>query len=309
VYFHKKPGFDNMDPAFFALYGNNQEGYVPVSDEFLDLWWKRTTEIIDRYEPDIMWFDFYIDNEEFIPYHPKLAAYYYNRGLEWEKEVVLQTKNMFLESFPEGSNVLDIERGKLSKTRKFFWQTDTSVGENSWGYVSNWISKQPNTLVDDLIDIVSKNGCMLLNVGPDKDGLIPEDQQEVLLELGAWLKLNGEGIYGSRPWTVFGEGPTVVEEGHHSEGGNQDMTAEDFRYTLKKGDVFVYCLDVPEGEVIELASLNPGNGIEADQIASVTLLAGGTELDWEMGDEGLRISTGELPGGLQHAVGFKVDLK
>lgn len=309
VFFNKKKGFDTVDPEYADLYGKNMNGYVPADQEFLDLWWARTTEIIDKYQPDIFWFDFFIDNEEFVPYHPKLAAYYYNKGVEWDREVVLQTKNFDFASFPAGSNVLDIERGKLSKIRKFFWQTDTSIGENSWGYVQNWISKSPNTLIDDLIDIVSKNGSMLLNVGPTSEGIIPEDQQQVLLEMGEWLALNGEGIYETRPWSTFGEGPTIVEEGHHSEGGNEAMTAQDIRFT-KKGDVlYVFCLDIPKNPEVLIKSINSSAQISAESIKSVQLMGSDQVVKWEMSEEGLKLEMEEIPAGLKYAIAFKIELK
>ena len=178
AFFNKKPHFDTMDPEYADLY--SKKGPVldePVSSEFKDLWWNRTKQIITDYQPDIMWFDFFLDSEAFKEYHPKLAAFYYNKGLEWNKEVVLQNKNLLYESFPEGTFVHDLERGKMSGIRKEPWQTDTSIGANSWGYIENWESKEVDKIVDDLVDIVSKNGCLLLNVGPRADGTIPNDQR------------------------------------------------------------------------------------------------------------------------------------
>src|SRR5208283_4523826 len=106
--------------------------------------------------------------------------------------------------------VLDIERGKLAAIRPQFWQTDTSISEKSWGYIENDTFRSPGSLVDDLVDIVSKNGCLLLNIGPKPDGTIPEQAERILLEMGRWLEVNGEAVYGTRPWKIFGEGPTEV---------------------------------------------------------------------------------------------------
>ena len=288
-YYSKKEEFDTMNPELEDLYGPVHEAFAPVDSKFMELWWKRTSDIIDNYQPEILWFDFYIDKPEWAPYHPKLAAYYYNKGLEWGKEVVLQTKNFDYESYPAGTNVLDIERGKLADIRKDVWQTDTSIGKNSWGYVKNWVSKTPNSLIDDLADIVSKNGCMLLNVGPKKDGTIPQDQVDVLLEMGEWLDLNGEAIYGTRPWEVFGEGPTIVQKGHHSEKNNKDFTSEDIRFTQKENTLYAIVLDLPDDGKIVIKTLANHEEINANTIKSIVCLGENSNPEWQISEQGLEI--------------------
>ena len=115
-----------------------------------------------------------------------------------------------MNDFPENAAVLDMERGKLDVIRLLPWQTDTSVSIRSWGYVKNDEYRDAKSLIDELVDVVSKNGNLLLNVGPKSDGTIPDEARTILLQMGAWLKTNGEAIYGSRPWLVYGEGPTKV---------------------------------------------------------------------------------------------------
>jgi len=288
-YYNHEDRFDTGNPAYAQLYGPAHERYAPASEEFMDLWWRRTKDIIDNYKPEILWFDFYLDRPEFTPYHPKLAAYYYNKGIEWNKEVVLQTKNYKHVSFPEGTNVLDIERGKLSDIRKDTWQTDTSVGKNSWCYVDNWKSKTANSIIDDLIDIVSKNGNLLLNVGPKADGTIPDDQKNVLLEIGEWLSINGEAIYNTRPWEKFGEGPTVVENGHHSEGKNKEFTSEDIRFTQTENALYAIVLDVPQGKNILIKSLANCSAINNRTIKSVECVGDETKVTWELKNDGLQV--------------------
>nr|WP_320119468.1 alpha-L-fucosidase [uncultured Marinifilum sp.] len=288
-YYNHEERFDTGNPEFEDLYGPAHDRYAPVSKEFIDLWWKRTTDIIDNYQPDILWFDFYWDRAEYAPYHPKLAAYYYNMGLDNNKEVVLQSKNMYYESFPEGTNVLDIERGKLSDIRKDAWQTDTSIGKNSWCYVSNWESKSVNDLIDDLVDIVSKNGTMLLNVGPKADGTIPQDQKDVLLEMGDWLAANGEAIYATRPWKIFGEGPTKASEGHHSEANNASLTSEDIRFTSKNNTLYAIALDKSATGNYLIKSLAKGSAYESRDIKSLDFLSGSNKLEWKQTEEGLKI--------------------
>jgi len=182
-FYNKKDSFDTVDPMYADLYSKKGKDInEPVSEEFKKLWWNRTVDLIDNYQPDILWFDFMLDMPSFKEYRPKIAAYYYNKGIEWGKEVVLQDKNFDHNAFPEGTVIYDLERGKLPGIRELPWQTDTSIGKNSWCHVSNWESKTANQLVDDLVDIVSKNGNLLLNVGPKADGTIPDDQKEILLE-------------------------------------------------------------------------------------------------------------------------------
>ena len=155
---------------------------------------------------------------------------------EWNKGVAINYKKHGGESFPDRAGVLDIERGQLAAIRPYFWQTDTSVSKNSWGYVTNQDYKTVDSIVDDLIDIVSKNGSLLLNIGPKPDGTIPEPEQQMLRAIGKWLAVNGEAIYGTRPWTVFGEGPTAVVEGPFADTKRQAFTPRDVRFTKKGND-------------------------------------------------------------------------
>lgn len=306
AYYNKKPHFDTSDPEYNDLYSKKGPAVdEPVSEAFKELWWNRTTDIIDQYQPDLIWFDFFWDQPAFEPYHPKLAAYYYNKGLEWGKEVVLQDKNFHHEYFPEGTFVHDLERGKMAGIKKYPWQTDTSIGKNSWGYVTDWISKDANSLIDDLIDIVSKNGCMLLNVGPKADGTIPKDQQKILQEIGSWLKMNGEAIYDTRCYKVFGEGPTEVSEGYMSERKKDKAFSEkDIRFTTKGNTLYAFILKAPSSGEVLITSLKKGE----ESLQSIEMLGSGASLSWSQEEDGLHvILPQELPGKHAWALAMRMD--
>jgi alpha-L-fucosidase len=290
-FFNKTPELNNTAPKYEMLYGPVlKSANEAPPQEFKDMWFKRTTEIIDNYQPDILWFDFGWDRKEFAPEHLKLTTHYYNKAVEWNKEVVLQGKNHKYESLPEGAYVHDMERSKSAKIREYFWQTDTSIGKNSWGYVSKWESKETNTIVDDLVDIVSKNGSLLLNVGPKADGTIPDDQQKVLLELGAWLKTNGEAIYGSRSFSIFGEGPTKIVEGHISEQNNKDLGAEDIRYTTKNGQLYAFFMGWPASNELLIKTMAKGNPNYTEKIKSVRTIDGNQTLKFKQTKDGLKVT-------------------
>lgn len=304
-FFNKKDHFDTTDPAYADLYSTKGKNLnEPVSKEFKELWWARTKDIIDNYQPDIMWFDFYLDIPDFADQRPKLAAYYYNKGIEWGKEVVLQDKNFSHEAFPEGTVIYDLERGKLPGIRELPWQTDTSIGKNSWSYVSNWQSKTANQIVDDLVDIVSKNGNLLLNVGPKSDGTIPKDQKEILLQIGDWLTVNGDAIYDTTYWKTFGEGPTEVKKGHHSEGNNKNLSSKDIRFTTKENKLYAIVLDWPKDGIVTIESLATEATYAKDlNITNARVLGSKEKIKWSQEQGGLKVTMPkEKPGEFAYVI-------
>ena len=258
-----------------------QKDWRPRPDaKFLEDWLARCCELVDKYQPQVIWFDWWIEQIVFEPYLQRFAAYYYNRGQEWGKGVAINHK---YDSYPEGVAVFDIERGQLSDIRKFFWQNDTSVSKNSWGYIDNHDYKTADDIIADLVDIVSKNGALLLNVGPRADGTIPEIEQEMLREIGRWMAINGEGIYDTRPWNVYGEGPTPVPEGAFTDTARDPFTAADIRFTRKGDTLFAFFLAYPQGEAL-ITSL------ESVDVASARMMGSDEAISWSQGDAGLRLS-------------------
>ena len=286
------PDWDTNDTQYADLYWFQVDKESKPSQLFLDLWWNRTTDIMDQYEPDLIWFDYGLDKPGWESVHQRLLAYYYNRGLDWNKEVVFQDKNMRNRCFPEDLIVLDIERGRMTDIYEFPWQTDTSVGKISWGYIENEQYKSTDYLIDELIDIVSKNGCLLLNIGPRADGTIPAEAVTILEEIGAWLALNGEAVYDTRPWVVYGEGPTEVNQGHHSEKKNKDAGHEDIHFTMKGDQLYATALGWPDDGVFTVETLRRGSPELERSIRSVELISGSNRVEWKQTSECLRIEVG-----------------
>jgi alpha-L-fucosidase len=306
---------DVQDPAFADFYGESAAGppidsaawksldWQPRPDAaFLDDWLARTQELVDKYQPQLVWFDWWIEQAVFAPYIQKFAAYYYNRGEEWDQGVVINYKN---ESFELGTAVWDIERGQSSSLRGLPWQTDTAISKNSWGYVRNHVYKTPTQIIGDLIDIVSKNGCLLLNVGPKPDGTIPKEEAEILREIGRWLAVNGDAIYGTRPWKIFGEGPTKITEGHFTDTDRNTFTAQDIRFTTKENALFVILLADP-GNAVQVHSLTPDE-LPGEKIKVVTLFGEEGQLDWRQNQNGLTIYLPEIKPG-NHAWVLKIEM-
>ncbi len=246
-------------------------------------WLTQTYELIDQYQPDLIWFDWTVGKYPFQPTFYKFLAYYYNNALDWGKEVVVNTKV----GYGDNIQVFDIERGKSDRIRKLPWQTDTSIGKKSWGYNPEEDNKAPNHIIDDFIDIVSKNGNLLLNVGPKADGTITGEQQHVLRELGHWLKINGEAIYGSRPWVRAGEGDVKGTAGYMTDGTAAAYSANDFRFTVNNNHLYAMALNWTDGEVV-IQSLSEERTRDL-HIASVSMLGSEESLQWEQTKEGLRV--------------------
>lgn len=153
------------------------------------------------------------------------------------------------------------------------WQTDTAIAKNSWCFTENNDYKAASDILCDFVDIVSKNGCLLLDVGPKADGTIPEEEASVLRKIGSWMKINGEGIYDSSFWKVYGEGPTEVPEGHFSDTSRSAYTSEDIRYTYKGGAVYAFVMKMPASRRATLKSFaEPANHEDDLVILSAELL-------------------------------------
>lgn len=229
-----------------------QERDVEIDELFLEDWLVRNCEIVDKYRPKIMYFDWWIQVKPLRPYLKKFMAYYYNRAKEWGEDVTINYKN---DAFPHTSAVRDIERGQLSDVSPYYWQTDTAVAKYSWCYTHDNEFKEPEEIICDLLDVISKNGSFLLNVGPKADGTISPQDTKILREIGKWMKVNGEGIYDTYPWRKYGEGVTVTTEGHHTELLRKNYTSQDFRFTFKDNNLYAFAMKYPQDGLLRIKSL------------------------------------------------------
>jgi len=284
---------DVQDPQFEDLYGPAQPAPKDLTasdaperpdETFLNDWLERTCELVDKYQPQLVWFDWWIDHVAFKPWLQKFGAYYYNKAAGWNQGVAINYKQ---KAFEEGSAVFDIERGALTDLRPLLWQTDTSVSKNSWSYITHHDYKTVSSLVEDLVDIVSKNGTLLLNIGPKADGTIPAEDEKILLEIGKWLFINGEAIYGSRPWRVFGEGPTQIVPGTFNDVKRLEFTSKDIRFTTQGDTVYAIVMKWPADGIVTIRSLASWSSLYTSEITRVELVGGDPVPSWKRHGGGL----------------------
>ncbi len=301
---------DVNDSAYADFYGpaqntdgtNDSANRKPVAPEYMNDWLLRDVELVNKYHPDLVWFDWWIAQKEMEPYRKSFAAFYYNKAMESNKEVVINYKH---DAYPDSAAVLDLERGKLAGIRPLAWQTDDAIGNKSWGFATDNTFKSAQYVITNLIDIVSKNGNLLLNIGPRSDGTITEEETNVLLGTGRWLAVNGEAIYGTRPWKIFGEGPTESASGEFKM--QKPYTSKDIRFATKNDTLYAITLGPPAPkETININSLalKNNNGI----IANVQLIGSNEKLIWSQKKDALIIKTPvEYPS--ENAAAFRITFK
>jgi alpha-L-fucosidase len=305
---------DVNDPKYAAFYGPAQiqkidkpdhdgEGlandWTYVSPAYANDWLARSAEIVEKYHPDLIYYDWWIGQASVRPYLAKFAAFYYNESSKNGPVGIINYKS---EAMEDHSAVLDLERGQLAGIHPTYWQTDTSVSNQSWGYIEHDTFKTPAFIVHQLVDIVSKNGNLLLNIGPRSDGTIPDEVQQVLLGVGAWLKINGDAIYGTRPWRTYGEGPTKPVPGQFHDTDVLNYTAQDFRFTTRGKDLFAIELAWPTGTEAVVKSLAAP---EAPKAEAVHLLGSPAALNFTQSADGLHIELPPKPAD-QPAYAFRI---
>jgi alpha-L-fucosidase len=298
--------YDGADPRYSTLYhpkhnepykGNAATWYT-TNPAYHQIWFNRIRDLIDSYEPDLLYSDGGIP---FGEVGRSLVAHYYNSSIakHGRVEAVYNCKDGSGEFYPEAC-VQDVERGVMSGTNPRPWQTDTSNGD--WFYKEGDKYKTAPDVIRMLADIVSKNGNLLLNVVLYPDGSLPPESHTLVSELAPWMRVNAEAIHETRPWTVYGEGPTQTASGAFKESAA--YTAEDIRFTTKGRTLYAITLGEPRGRVA-VTSLGRGAGIEKRAVQSVRLLGFPKPLKFQQTDTALVI---DLPPVLptQYASAFKI---
>ena len=281
---------DVIDPQWADFYGPPHPAPPDLSDleaapptlDHLENWLARCCELVEKYQPGLVWFDWWIQNQAFQPYLKVFAAYYYNQAAAWGQDVAINYK---YQAFPEGTAVYDIERGQIAGISSHFWQVDTAISKNSWGYVDGQDYKTVEDILCDLCDTVSKNGALLLNIGPRSDGTIPGPEIEVLHGIGDWLGFNGYAVYGTRPWKTYGEGPTDVVPGYFNDTNRSPFTPEDFRFTTQGDTLYAIALKWPDDSQYRIKSLTP----DVLRVNQVEYLGCTCQPNWEISQDGLKL--------------------
>jgi alpha-L-fucosidase len=270
---------DLFDPQYADFYGPPQlpprrnaprggeevmedQRKAPQSQAFLEEWLARCQELVDKYKPDMFWFDNGVNSRNLDSIKLRFAAYYYNRAAQWKKLVSISTKS---DAYLAGS-IKDFERqGPAPKEMTdYVWQVDDPIGEK-FGYVEGMKLANTQTIVRRLIENVSRNGNYMLNISPKSDGTIPDEQKEILLGIGKWLDVNGEGIYGTRAWKQYGEG--------------------DVRFTKKGNDLYAIVLKWPT-QSVQISALSTTAG----KVKKVTMLGIKEPLSFKQDEQGLKVT-------------------
>jgi alpha-L-fucosidase len=277
----------------------------PNRPDYAEQWFLRCQDLIDKYQPDLLYFD----NTELPLGQAGLdaAAHYYNSNIRQNRgnlEAVLTSKGLSPDHM--GTMVLDIERGRSDDILPDPWQTDTCIG--NWHYQRSLFTKHryktAATVIKTLVDIVSKNGNLLLSIPVRGDGTIDEDEQKILADLASWMPANGEAIFSTRPFTVFGEGkPDVKGKGNFNEKQSRPYTAEDIRFTTKGDTLYATALAWPDDGKIVIKTLAKGSSHYPKEIAQVSLLGADGNLPFTRDDTGLSVTMPEKkPNDFAYAV-------
>jgi alpha-L-fucosidase len=283
-------------------YGWTQSGNPPLAQEYVEKYFNRIIDLIDKYHPDLLYFD-----DTVLPIYPstdiglRIAAYFYNTNLarHGKLEAVMTGKGLNAEQ--RRALVLDVERGVTNGGEVLPWQTDTCIG--SWHYQKSVFEqhkyKTAKQVSQMLIDIVSKNGNLQLSIPLPGNGVPDADEMKFLEEMTAWMNVNSEGIYSTRPWKVYGEGPSTVSQPRGQFGGARDVrpyTSEDVRFTKQGDTLYAFIMVWPESRVAVIKSLSTSSPhLDGHQVAHVSLLGHWGGLKWTQDENGLKVRLPAAP--------------
>jgi len=305
--------YDGANPEYWDLYHFPAEpgdtGWYSTNPKWQQEWYNEIKELVDNYHPDLLYSD------GGVPFGNKVGlsmiAHFYNQDAAWraaraqttypckqltmiaelnhpstacqpsEVEAVYNCKQK-----SDGRWVEDLERGIMPKIDPYPWQTDTSIGD--WFYDRNWKFRPVSWVIHMLVDNVSKNGNLLLNIVQRPDGSLDPDVEDMLHQLADWNAIHGEAIFGTRPWLVYGESAVKVKGGSFKEDFKYD--AREIRFTTKGATLYAIALGWPEDGQLRVRSLAKPVGEKVNDITKVSLLGYKGELEWKQSPDGLAVT-------------------
>jgi alpha-L-fucosidase len=311
--YHERGGYEWTLTPRGGRGGRGGAAGPPLDPAYVAKFFNRTIDLINKHQPDLLYFD-----DTVLPIYPstdiglKIAAYLYNTNLARNGKLEAVMTGKGLNAQQRRALVLDVERGVTNGGETIPWQTDTCIGD--WHYQRRLFEehryKTARQVVQMLVDIVSKNGNLMLSVPVRGNGTIDEDEVKILEDLARWIGPNGEGIYGTRPWVVYGEGPSTdpANQARGRFGGAQDVrayAAGDVRYTVKGETLYAFLMAWPEDGRITLKSLATGSQHFPREVAKVELLGSDQDPKFTRGGEGLMVSLPERKPN-EYACGLKI---
>jgi alpha-L-fucosidase len=280
--------YDGADPRNYSLYVDSDQIWgesLDWNETGIPMWWKRRwylriKDLVDKYQPDLLYTDGPLPFED---YGLSLVAHLYNLSAKksgGKTEAVYTCKRV--EDTEHGVAVLEVERPRP-------WQTDTCIG--NWHYLRGQQYKTPKTIIDLLVDIVSRNGNLMLNFPLPARGMLDLEELNILSEITKWMSVNSEGIYGSRPWKIFGEGPVLdaaANSAAFNESKRKDLTAADVRFTTKGDTLYAFVMGWPDYQSV-IRPLATNTALRVGKVQNVELLGFDGKLDWSQDTSGLKV--------------------
>ncbi|MFY0626952.1 MAG: alpha-L-fucosidase [Reichenbachiella sp.] len=333
------PKIDIVGEVFKAVKKRGMKTLVSYHSIKGDQWIEFAKEGVDKYDPDIFWVDAsfggtkggnhkkILKNSKYIgqssepsqvfeeKYQREFIQYFYNNAINKGKEVEFMYKSY---DIPPGVAMRDLENGLLDETAYDVWITDMDMNvppdweTHGWFYRKGIRIRTANEVVDMMMDVISKNGIYLLNIPPMADGTFPEEVKNNLTAVGDWLNRNGEAVYGTSPWFIYGEGPNEIADGNYKYHHNNHFAkiqygTKDIRFTTKGDNLFATCLGKPEGD-LKIGALNSDFKLRKGDILAITHLGSGQKVEWNHNEEALEIKLENIQ--LDEAANaFKIELK
>ena len=289
---------ESLDDNSIHKQWNWGNGTYPPSKAYIEKFYNRTIDLINKYNPDVVYFD---DSQ--LPLWPvsdvglRIAAHLYNKSIKEHGELRAVINGKILDENQRKAMVWDIERGQANEIQPLPWQTDTCIGD--WHYngdvYNNDRYKTSKTVIQTLVDIVSKNGNLMLNIPVRGDGTIDEKERKIVDGIGAWMKINSESIYSTRPWKIFGEGPAQAAAAKlnaqgFNEGKGKPFTDEDIRFAVKGDVLYATAMDWPQDGKLVIKTLAKNSEYFPKEIQKIEWLPTKQPLTFERNENGLIVS-------------------